>query len=80
MLRSLKQTQSQLHHIGSALGLDKRPENKIIAHSMAERMLAQLESGKSKDEIQKDMKKSKEALALAQKAFFEKDPAVLQYL
>jgi hypothetical protein len=80
MLASLKQTQSQLKHIGSAMGFNNREHNKVMAHAMAERVLAQIQKGKSASEIQKDLAKSKEALVLAQKAFYEKDPTIIEFL
>lgn len=79
MLASLKQTQSQLKHIGSALGINKR-QNQLIAHTMAERVLSQLDKGKNQEQILKDLAKSKEALVLAQRAFYDKDPEALEYL
>ena len=76
MLASLKQTHDQLKHISSA----HKSHNKVIAQAMAERVLAQLEQGKPQTHIEKDLQRSKEALVLAQKAFYEKDPAVLAFL
>jgi hypothetical protein len=64
MLASLKQTQSQLKHISSALGINK-DHNQIMAHSIAERALDQLNQGKSREMVEKDLAKSKEALVLA---------------
>lgn len=37
-------------------------------------MLAQIDAGKKNEDVLKDLDKSKEALILAQKAYFEKDP------
>ena len=61
------------------MGYNKE-HNKAIAQAMADRVLAQLEQGKSQTHIEQDLKNSKEALVLAQKAFYDKDPSVLQYL
>ena len=81
MLASLKQTQNQLKHIGSSMGFKSNKEhNQAIAHAMADRVLAQLEKGKSAAQIKKDLEKSKEALTLAQKAFYQKDPATIEFL
>jgi UTP:GlnB (protein PII) uridylyltransferase len=62
------------------MGFDRDDHNKIIAHAMAERVLVQLQKGKNQDQIQKDLQKSKEALVLAQKAFYDKDPEVIEFL
>jgi hypothetical protein len=40
---------------------------------MAERVLDQVQNGKSKSGMAKDLSKTKKALALAQKAYFSKD-------
>jgi len=45
----------------------------LIAHAMAERVLDQVQNGKSKTLMAKDLSKTKKALALAQKAYFSKD-------
>jgi len=42
-----------------------REHNKVIAQTMAERVLAQVNNGNSKAQIEKDLEKSKEALVLA---------------
>ena len=47
--------------------------NELIAHAMAERVLDQVQNGKSKTLMAKDLSKTKKALALAQKAYFSKD-------
>lgn len=51
--------------------------SEVIAHTMAERVIAQAQSGKSKDELTKEMKESKKALQIAQKAFYDKDPEAI---
>ena len=58
----------------------KLGSNQLIAHTMAARVLAQIDQGKKQSDIQKDLSRSKEALNLAQKAFFEKDPEAIEYL
>ena len=47
---------------------------------MADRVLSQLNQGKSQEMVLKDLAKSKEALVLAQKAYFDKDPEAMQFL
>ena len=39
--------------------------NELIAHTMAQRILAQVSSGKNKESVMKDFQNSKEALKLA---------------
>jgi hypothetical protein len=58
----------------------KKASNKLIAETMAQRVLAQLNSGKKNEDVMKDLDKSKEALVLAQKAYFEKDPEAIEFL
>lgn len=53
---------------------------KIIAESLAQRALAQLNAGKKNEDVKMDLERSREALVLAQKAFFEKDPAAIEFL
>jgi hypothetical protein len=48
-----------------------------MAHTMAERVLAQLNQGKSQEQVEKDLAKSKEALVVAHKAYFDKDPEAI---
>ena len=43
----------------------KKGSNKLIAETMAQRVLAQLNSGKKNEDVMKDLDKSKEALVLA---------------
>ena len=47
---------------------------------MADRVMAQLDSGKKKADVAKDLTRTKEALVLAQKAFYDKDPEAIEYL
>lgn len=58
----------------------KKRSNKLIAETMAQRVLAQLNSGKKNEDVMKDLDKTKEALVLAQKAYFEKDPEAIEFL
>jgi len=54
--------------------------NKLIAHTLANRVLAQISSGKPKDAIKKDLSKTKESLEIAKSAFFKKDPEAIAFL
>lgn len=54
--------------------------NQVIAHAIADRVLLQLEGGKPEDDIMVDLGKTKEALKLAQKAFYERDPEAIELL
>jgi len=47
---------------------------------MAQRVLAQLDAGKKNEDVMKDLDRTKEALILAQKAYFEKDPDAIEFL
>ena len=47
---------------------------------MADRVMAQLDAGKKKADVAKDLTRTKEALVLAQKAFYDKDPEAIEYL
>ena len=47
---------------------------------MADRVMAQLDAGKTQKDIAKDVTRTKEALVLAQKAFYDKDPEAIEYL
>lgn len=58
----------------------KLGSNQLIAQAMAERVMKQVSEGKNKTDIAKDLKKTKESLNLAQKAFFDKDPEAIEYL
>lgn len=58
----------------------KLGSNKLIAHTLATRVLAQVSSGSSEEEVKKDMGRTKESLELAQKAFFDKDPEAIAFL
>lgn len=55
----------------------KQESKKLIAETMAQRVLAQLHAGKKNEDVMKDLDKTKEALVLAQKAYFEKDPEAI---
>ena len=52
----------------------------MIAHTIADRVLMQLEQGKSEDEIMADLGKTKQALKLAKKAYYQKDPEAIELL
>lgn len=54
--------------------------NQMIAHAIADRLLVQMQSGKSQQAVISDLGKTKEALKLAQKAFYEKDPEAIELL
>ena len=54
--------------------------NQMIAHAIADRVLLQMQSGKSQQAVISDLGKTKEALKLAQKAFYEKDPEAIELL
>lgn len=47
---------------------------------MAQRVLAQMDAGKNNEDVMKDLDRTKEALVLAQKAYFEKDPKAIEFL
>jgi len=47
---------------------------------MASRVINQIEEGKSKESIAKDIKKTKQSLILAQKAFYNKDPEAISLI
>lgn len=65
----------EMKHVASKLG-----SNELIAHSIAERMLAQVQAGKSKQQVAEDMSQTHSALKLAQKAFYDKDPEAIALL
>lgn len=48
--------------------------NELIANTIAQRVLDQVQNGKSKTVVAKDLSKTKKALVLAQQAFFKKEP------
>lgn len=54
--------------------------NQMIAHAIADRVLLQLQSGKPEHDVMADLGKTKEALKLAQKAFYDKDPEAIELL
>lgn len=54
--------------------------NQMIAHAIADRVLLQLQNGKPEDYVMSDLNKTKDALKLAQKAFYEKDPEAIELL
>jgi hypothetical protein len=58
----------------------KKESKKLIAETMAQRVLAQLDAGKKNEDVMKDLDRTKEALILAQKAYFEKDPDAIEFL
>ena len=58
----------------------KKESKKLIAGTMAQRVLAQLDAGKKNEDVMKDLDRTKEALILAQKAYFEKDPDAIEFL
>jgi len=47
---------------------------------MAQRVLAQMDAGKNNEDVMKDLDRTKTALVLAQKAYFEKDPKAIEFL
>lgn len=57
-----------------------KKHNEIMVHTMAERVLGQMNQGKSQEMVGKDLAKSKEALVLAQRAYYDKDPEAIQFL
>lgn len=54
--------------------------NKVLSHAIAGRMLTQLGNGASKDHVANDLKKTKQSLHLARRAFFDKDPKAITLL
>ena len=54
--------------------------NQMIAHAIADRVLAQMEKCKDQKAVMNDLGKTKEALKLAQKAFYDKDPEAIELL
>jgi len=54
--------------------------HKLIADTMANRVMVQLKSGKKHEDVAKDLHKTKQSLILAQKAYFEKHPDALQFI
>lgn len=54
--------------------------NQMIAHAIADRVLLQMQSGKSQQAVISDLGKTKEALKLAQKAYYDKDPEAIELL
>jgi len=54
--------------------------NELIANTMAQRMLAQVRSGKSSQSLHDEKEKMKGALNLAQKAYYDKDPEAIALL
>jgi len=58
----------------------KLGSSRLIAHSLANRVLAQISTGKSKESIKKDLSQTKESLEIAQSAFFKKDPEAIAFL
>lgn len=54
--------------------LEKRGGTELIANTMAQRMLAQVKSGKPQQSLLAEKKNMQEALKLAQKAYYLKDP------
>ncbi len=54
--------------------------NQVIAHAIADRVLAQIQNGKPEQAVMTDLSRTKEALKLAQKAFYEKDPEAIELL
>lgn len=54
--------------------------NQLVAHAIAERVLSQVNSGRSDAEVMSDLGQTKKSLKLAQRAFFDKDPEAIQLL
>jgi len=58
----------------------KLGSNELIAHTMAERVLAQVSSGKAQSQVAEDLEKTKGAWQLAHRAYYDKDPEAIAYL
>ena len=54
--------------------------NELIAHTMAARMLAQVQRGKNKQQLMEDLNKTRNAYVTAHKAFYGKDPESIALL
>lgn len=54
--------------------------NQVLAHAIADRVLLQLQAGKPRDAVMADLGRTKDAMKLAQKAFYEKDPEAIGLL
>ena len=52
----------------------------MIAHAIVDRVLLQMQNGKDQKSLMSDLGKTKEALKLAQKAFYDKDPEAIELL
>ena len=65
----------EMKHDAQAMG-----SNQMIAHAIADRVLLQMQSGKSQPAVISDLGKTKEALKLAQRAFYDKDPEAIELL
>lgn len=54
--------------------------DKMIAHTISDRVLTLLEQGKSEDEIMADLGKTKDAFKVAKKAYYQKDPEAIELI
>jgi uncharacterized protein (DUF433 family) len=52
----------------------------MIAHTIADRVLMQLQQGKSEEEIMADLGKTKQAFKVAKKAYYEKAPEAIELI
>lgn len=85
-----KPTPQQVGNLAKSLGLEmnevqkveasKLGSNELIAHSIANRVLAQVHSGTSKDKLINDLNQTKSALKLAKDAYLRKDPSSIALL
>lgn len=81
--------EKQVENLAKSYGVElddemKHPQamgsNQMIAHAIADRVLLQMQSGKSQQAVISDLGKTKQALKLAQKAFYDKDPEAIELL
>ena len=81
-LKSLIETRNKIHNIGAALSkhTEKKEHQKILAHGIADRVMNLKQKGLDHHAIQKDLAKTKKAVKLAQKAFYDKDPKAIALL
>ena len=85
-----KPTPQQVGNLAKSLGLEmnevqkveasKLGSNELIAHSIANRVLAQVHSGTSKDKLISDLNQTKSALNTAKEAYYKKDPQSIALL
>ena len=58
----------------------KLGSNELIAHTIAQRVLAQISNNTTQAQVMKDLGKTKESLQLAQLAFYDKMPEAVEFL